>query len=83
MFIKTFNGQKNVTGIVIKNARERKKMTKKELSKTLELYGVYIHRNELLLIEQNKLMVKDFELLAISKVLDIDLNDLKSHFNNN
>lgn len=77
MFIKTYNGQKNITGTVIKKARERKKMSKKDLSKALELYGVYIHRNELLLIEKNNLMVKDFELIAISKVLNIDLNSLK------
>lgn len=77
MFIKTYNGQKNITGTVIKKARERKKMSKKDLSKALELHGVYIHRNELLLIEKNKLMVKDFELIAISRVLDIDLNSLK------
>ena len=55
-------------------------MSKKDLSKELELCGVYINRDELLLIEKNQLLVKDFELIAISKILDIDLNNLKKLF---
>lgn len=53
-------------------------MTKAELCKKLELQGVYINRDELLLMEKNQLMIKDFEMVAISKILDIDLNKLKS-----
>ena len=77
MSTKKFNDLKNVTGSIIKKAREEKRMSKKDLSKQLELYGVYINRDELLLIEKNNLLVKDFELIAISKVLDIDLNNLR------
>ena len=77
MSTKKFNNLKNATGTIIKRAREEKKMSKKDLSKELELCGVYINRNELLLIEKNQLLVKDFELIAISKILDIDLNNLK------
>lgn len=77
MSTKKFNNLKNATGTIIKRAREEKKMSKKDLSKELELCGVYINRDELLLIEKNQLLVKDFELIAISKILDIDLNNLK------
>lgn len=80
MSTKKFNNLKNATGTIIKSAREEKKMSKKDLSKELELCGVYINRDELLLIEKSQLLVKDFELIAISKILDIDLNNLKKLF---
>ena len=57
-------------------------MSKTELSRRLELYSVYINRDELLLIEKNQLLVKDFEIAAISVILDIDLNNLKNYLNN-
>lgn len=80
--IKQYNNKKNIAGTLIKEAREKKEMTKTELSKKLELYSVYINRDELLLIEKNKLLVKDFELAAISEILDIDLNNLKRYLDN-
>ena len=57
-------------------------MSKTELSKKLELKGVSINRNQLLLIEKNQLLLKDFELAAISEILDIDLNNLKNYLDN-
>lgn len=57
-------------------------MTKTELSKQLELRGININRDELLLIEKNKLLVKDFELAALSEILNINLNDLKKYLDN-
>lgn len=77
--IKKYNNKKNISGAFIKNAREKKQMTKTELCKKLELEGVYINRDELLLMEKNQLMIKDFEVVAISKILDIDLNNLKDY----
>lgn len=80
--LKKYNDKKNIAGSLIKEAREKKKMTKTELSKKLELKGVCINRDELLLIEKNQLLVKDFELAAISEILDIDLNNLKNYLDN-
>lgn len=77
--IKKYNNRKNISGSFLKSAREQKKVTKAELCKKLELEGVYINRDELLLMEKNQLMIKDFELVAISKILDIDLNNLKDY----
>jgi len=37
------------------------------------------NRDELLLMEKNKLMIKDFELVAICKILKVDLNILKKY----
>ena len=77
--IKQYNQKKNITGSLIKESREAKHMSKTELSKKLELKGVYINRDELLLIEKNDLLVKDFELAALSVILDIDLNIIKQY----
>ena len=82
MKIKTYDGHKNVTGVVIKQAREEKGLTKKALCERLQLYNVHINRNELTFIENDKLMVKDFDLLAIAAILYIDLNTLRNHLDN-
>ena len=75
--IKRYEDKKNVSGEFIKNAREEKKMSKTKLSIRLELQGIYLDGNEIYRIEENKLLVKDFELIGIAKALDIDLNKLK------
>lgn len=77
--IKKYKEKKNIAGPLIKESRKKVHMTKSELCKKLELQGVYINRDELLLMEKNQLMIKDFEMVAISKILDIDLNKLKSY----
>lgn len=77
--LKKYNDKKNIAGILIKKAREEKEMTKAELSKRLELKGVNINSDELLLIEKNKLLVKDFEIAAIAEILNIDLNNIKNY----
>lgn len=75
--IKKYNDNLNVCGDIIRETRENKQITKVDLCKKLELHGIYIDRNQLYMLEYNQLLIKDFELLAIAKVLDIDLNKLK------
>ncbi len=79
--IKTYESKKNISGNLIKKSREAKNMTKTKLSIKLELQGIYLDRNEIYRIEENKLLVKDFELIGIAKALDIDLNKLKDLLN--
>lgn len=74
----TYNNKKNISGTLIRNAREEKGMSKVRLSQLLDTYGIYINTDELLRIEKNQLLVKDFELVAIAQILDIDLNQLKN-----
>ena len=76
---KKFKGQKNISGTLIKKHREDMGLTKVEFCKRLEFEGVNISRNKLLRIEKNQLLVKDFEIAAISKVLNIDLYNLKDY----
>lgn len=76
--LKRYNNKKNISGTLLRRAREEKGMSKVRLSQLLDTYGIYINTDELLRIEKNQLLVKDFELVAIAQILDIDLNQLKN-----
>lgn len=78
--LKRYNNKKNISGTLIKKAREDRGMSKVKLSQLLDTYGIYINTDELLRIEKNQVLVKDFELVAIASILDIDLNNLKKLF---
>jgi len=78
--LKKFNNKPNIVGNLIKTARERKKYTKVDLCRELELLGIEMSRNEIYRIENNQMIVKDFELVAFCIVLDINFNDLKEFF---
>lgn len=77
--LKRYNDKKNISGTLIRRSREEKGMSKVRLSQLLDTYGIYINTDELLRIENNQLLVKDFELIAIAQILDIDLNQLKKY----
>lgn len=78
--MKKFNNNPNIIGQLIKQARKKKNFTKVDLCRELELLGVEMSRNEIYRIENNKMIVKDFELVAFCIVLDINFDDLKSFF---
>ena len=79
IMLKRYNDKKNISGTLIRRPREEKGMSKVRLSQLLDTYGIYINTDELLRIEKNQLLVKDFELIAIAQILDIDLNQLKKY----
>ena len=78
--MKKFNDKPNIIGQLIKSARIKKKYTKVDLCRELELLGIEMSRNEIYRIENNQMIVKDFELVAFCIVLDINFNDLKKFF---
>lgn len=73
---KLFNGNVNVVSDLIKKKRKEKNMSYSVLSNQLQLLGVSLYKNDLFLIEKNRRLVRDFELIAICQVLDIDYNEL-------
>lgn len=75
--MKKFNNNRNIIGNLIKIHREQKNYTKTELSHKLELLGIDFDRFELYKIETGKTSVKDFELIGLCVVLDIDFEELK------
>ncbi len=68
--------QLNIIGGKIKEARENKGYSQKQLSEKLELMAVYTCRGSISRIETGKRAVTDIEIDAISKVLDVSLNYL-------
>ena len=75
--MKKFNNCRNVIGSTIKKYRELRHFTKAELSHKLELLGIELDRFELYKIETCKKSVKDFELVTLCMVLDINFDELK------
>ena len=65
--MKKFNEKRNVIGNLIKNI-EKKIILKFGLSQKLELLGVELDRFEIYKIENSKMIIKDFELIALSIV---------------
>ena len=75
--MKKFNNCRNVIGDLITKYREQKNYSKLQLSRKLELLGIELDRFELYKIETGKKSVKDFELIGLCIVLDIDFEELK------
>ena len=76
--MKKFNDCRNVIGCLVKKYREEKHYTKTQLSIKLELLGIELDRFELYKIETAKTSVKDFELIGLCIVLDINFEELKN-----
>ena len=78
MQVKKLNGRSNVIGKNIKKYRELRHLTQRELSDKIALLGVDIYHSDISQIENEKLLLKDFEIIAFCKVLNITLDDLYS-----
>ncbi len=66
----------NIIGARIKEAREDKGLSQKQLSEKLELLAVYTCRGSISRIENGHRAVTDIEIDAISKVLGVSLDYL-------
>lgn len=77
--MKKYEGKKsNVIGNLIKKYREEKGLEKIEVSRLLQLHAVYLDSTDLKRIEDGTQIVKDFELIGLCKVLDVNYDDLKN-----
>ena len=76
--MKKYEEKSNVIGELVRIYRIKKNLTKMELSRQLQLHAVYLDHTEINRIETNRMIVKDFELIALCKVLDISFEDLKN-----
>ncbi|MBR3255058.1 MAG: helix-turn-helix transcriptional regulator [Clostridia bacterium] len=75
--MKKFNENRNVIGKLVKEYREKNNYTKTQLSHKLELLGIELDRFELYKLENGLSSVKDFELIGLCIVLNIDFEELK------
>lgn len=76
--MKKYEEKNNVTGKLIKEARISLQLSKGEVCRKLQFHAVYIDRTELKRMEEGEMIIKDFELIALCKVLGIDYSKLDS-----
>ena len=83
MISRKFDGLSNVTGKEIQRLRKEKHLSRAALSNKLMMLGIDINYDGIYKIENGKRIVKDFELAAISKILETTETDLLKDFNKN
>ena len=77
MFInKSGDGKNNVCGQRIASTRKKMKISQRVLADRLQIYGLDVDKNAIQRIEAGKRFVTDIELIALSKVLGITLEEL-------
>ncbi len=72
MKIYDFNGKKNVCGDRVHEARCRLKLTQSDLAARLQIEGIIIERDSISRIEIGTRFVADYELKALSKILEVE-----------
>lgn len=68
---KSQSGQKNMVGLKLKQLREERGLSQRELAKQFQLMGCDIDQNVITRIETRKRHVTEIELRAIMEVFDI------------
>ena len=74
MKVKTLNGNLNIIGKNLRKYRRLKELSQPAICRELDLLGVIYE------IEHGKKTVKDFEVIAFCKVLDISLEQLYENY---
>lgn len=74
--IRKLNNNANIVGNNIKKIRKEKNITQSKLCIKLELLGITLYSSDIYEIENNKRLVKDFEIKAICLALDISIDKL-------
>lgn len=74
--MKKFEGKSNAYGIIIEKYRKHKNLSRADVSRELDLIGISISPDELYRIEKQNMILKDYELISICMVLNIDYKDL-------
>ena len=71
-----FNGKSNFLGYIIAEKRKDIKISQNVLASKMQLKGINIGKNDISKIECGNRLIKDFELIAIKDILNINLNDI-------
>lgn len=71
MKIYDYKGQKNISGDRIREARLKHRWSQATLAAKLQLVGITIERDSISRIEKGTRFVADYEIKALSEVLEI------------
>ena len=79
MFInKAQDGSNNLCGKNVSRLRSNMKLSQRALADLLQITGLDIDKNAIQRIEAGKRFVTDIELAALSRVLDVTIDELLS-----
>lgn len=76
MKTKNLNGYYNIIGSNIKKYRLLRGLSQRQLASKLTLMGVNIYDSDITRMEAHSVFVRDYEQIAICKVLNITLEQL-------
>ena len=83
--IRKLNNAVNIIGKNLKKLRLEKNLSQEDLCRELSLIGVTMYRADIYEIENNKRLVKDFELKAFAIIFNVSadtlLKDSEKYFN--
>ena len=74
--IRKLNNNVNIVGTNIKKIREQQQLSQPDLCTKMQLIGVTMYIADIYEIENNKRLVKDFEVKAFCKALNISFEQL-------
>lgn len=66
-----YNGQSNVSGERIREQRLRRRLSQSALAAKMQTEGVIVEQDVISRIESGTRLVTDYELLAITKILEV------------
>ena len=78
MKIYKYNGKCNASGENIRKIRERAKLSQEQLASLLQLRGLSINQKAISRIETGERVVADYELMLLSQVLCVSIDNLLS-----
>ena len=71
MKIYDFNGNKNICGKRVQEARKKMKLSQKDLAAKLQVEGVIIERDSVSRMELGTRFVADYEIAVLCKILNV------------
>lgn len=75
--MKKFKGKSNCYGKLIEDYRTKQGLSRADLSREMDLLGIPLSGDEIYRIEKQKMILKDFELVAICIILEIDFKEIE------
>lgn len=83
MKIYDYNGKANIIGPQLKAARKKRKLSQDVLAAKMQLNNIEISQKVISRIEKQERFVTDYELVAFSNVLEMDIWELLGMQKNN
>ena len=75
-----YNENSNIISAKLRKLRKKSKLSQEELAARMQLLGIDITQPLISKIERNQRFVKDYEFVAICKILNVSEKELLSDF---